>query len=262
MNDTDMSTAPNSRPDLDLSRHSLLGEGFQRLARGLGPFVDPRMSAYFDDADTWNELAADRMGRGVEAGTSDPLFQLLVLRRFWGPVFAEHFRDDLRPLIGQLIEARNLWAHFSLPDDPDYLDRILLGLERLLAPVEPEGASELRTLRSRLRDPAADDSAPPTLAADPDAPDLEAQLAETESAFERLQDEHLTLARQLEHRRMSEAGAKLQLTAAEQRLLELQARSAALEEQLTNSDMSRDRLEWLFVSFLAVLLLVMALAIA
>lgn len=257
-----MTPVPHPRPDLDLSRHSLLGEGFQRLARGLGPFVDPRMAAYFDDDTTWNELAANRMGRGVEHGTSDPLFQLLVLRRFWGPVFADHFREDLRPLIGQLIEARNLWAHFSLPDDPDYLDRILLALERVLAPVEPEGASELRTLRSRLRDPAADDSAPPAPTADTSAIELRNQLAETEQAFERLQDDHETLARQLEHRRRAEAGAKLQLTAAEQRLLELQERSSALEEQLETSSMSKDRLEWLFVSFLAVLLLVMVLAIA
>ncbi len=257
-----MCAAPSSRPDLDLSRHSLLGEGFQRLAHGLGPFIDPRMAEYFDDEHTWNEVAADRMGRGVEAGTGDPLFQLLVLRRFWGPVFADHFSADLRSLIGQLIEARNLWAHFSLPDDPDYLDRILLGLERLLAPVEPEGATELRTLRSRLRDPIADDDGPPLERPDTDALELRSQLSETELAFERLQGEHMNLARQLETRRRAEAGAKLQLTAAEQRLLELQDRSEALEDQLQNFSLSKDRMEWLFVSLLAVLLLVMALVVA
>ncbi|MEZ5341834.1 MAG: Swt1 family HEPN domain-containing protein [Acidimicrobiales bacterium] len=79
------------------------------MADGLGPFVDALMQKYFSEELSWEETAANRMGRANEHGAADPLFQLLVLRRFWGPVLADFFGEDLRPLVGQLVEARNLW---------------------------------------------------------------------------------------------------------------------------------------------------------
>ncbi len=146
--------SPQER-DLAIGRHAVMAEAFELLANYLGPFIDARMAEYFRDEQSWAEAAANRLGRPAEHGATDPLFQLLVLRRFWGPVFADFYGEDLRQIIGQLIDTRNMWAHFSFPDDPSALQRSVLAIERLLAPVEPEVAGRLRHLRSQVTDPNA-----------------------------------------------------------------------------------------------------------
>ncbi len=246
---------------LSSRRHAHVAEAFEILADGLGPFVDSGMGKYFSEELSWEETAANRMGRANEHGASDPLFQLLVLRRFWGPVFADFFGEDLRPLIGQLIEARNLWAHLSLPDDPAYLDRVLLTIERLLAPIDPEHVSDLRRLRTFVKEPAASS----TVSASQSASDreaaieLEAQLCESEAAFQDLQDSFGSLTKQLELARRAAAGKQLRISTIEQQLDELNGRSKDLEGSLTIERDTRDRIEWLFVSFIAVMLIVMVL---
>ena len=148
-----MSTASPQERDLAIGRHAVMAEAFELLADHLGPFIDVRMAQYFVDEPSWSEAAANRLGRPTEHGATDPLFQLLVLRRFWGPVFADFYGEDLRKIIGQLIDTRNMWAHFSFPEDPSALQRSVLAIERLLAPVEPDTAAHLRRLRSRVDNP-------------------------------------------------------------------------------------------------------------
>ena len=148
-----MSEATPQERDLAIGRHAVMAESFELLADHLGPFIDARMAEYFADEPSWSEAAANRLGRPAEHGATDPLFQLLVVRRFWGPVFADFYGQDLRQIIGQLIDTRNMWAHFSLPEDPADLQRSVLAIERLLAPVKPEIAGRLRQLRSRVGDP-------------------------------------------------------------------------------------------------------------
>ncbi len=243
-------------PDLSVSRHGQMAEAFEILATGLGPFIDEQMQAYFPDAVSWTETAANRMGRPTEHGATDPLFQLLVLRRFWGPVFGEIFGEDLRRLVAQLIEARNLWAHLSLPDDTAYLDRILLSIERLVAPIDPDRVRELRALRGRVKNPRTGDTdADPTPSFD--EVELRNQLAETEAAFQHLQDQQQDLADQLALARRANAGRQLRLTEMERELLEASGRSEVLESYLAAERSSRNRLEWLFVGFIAAMLLVM-----
>lgn len=246
---------------LSSGRHAHVAEAFEILAHGLGPFVDSGMGKYFAEELSWEETAANRMGRANEHGASDPLFQLLVLRRFWGPVFADFFGEDLRPLIGQLVEARNLWAHLSLPDDPAYLDRVLLTIERLLAPVDPDHLSDLRRLRSSVKDQAAPSGEAARLSQEErvTAQQLEAQLAESEGAFQDLQDSFGSLTKQLELARRAAAGKQLRISTIEQQLHELNGRSKDLDETLTIERDTRDRIEWLFVSFIAVMLIVMVL---
>jgi len=197
------------RPDLKVSRHGQMAEAFEIFALGMGPFIDEQMHEYFADEVSWTEAAANRLGRPAEHGATDPLFQLLVLRRFWGPVFSDTFTTDLRRLVEQLIEARNLWAHFSLPDDTSYLESILLAIERILAPVEPDSASDLRKIRARLKNPTS--------------------------------------------------GRQHRLSQMEQELLEAAGRSEVLETYLRNERLTRSRMEWLFVGFIAAMLLVMVL---
>ena len=150
-----MSTASPQERDLAIGRHAVMAEAFELLADHLGPFIDERMNQYFVDEPSWSEAAANRLGRPTEHGATDPLFQLLVLRRFWGPVFADFYGEDLRQIVSQLIDTRNMWAHFSFPEDPSALKRSVLAIERLLAPVKPEITANLRQLRSRVADGAA-----------------------------------------------------------------------------------------------------------
>lgn len=248
----------STRPDLRVSRHGQLAEAFEIFALGMGPFIDEQMHQHFADEVSWTEAAANRMGRPAEHGAADPLFQLLVLRRFWGPVFSDTFAKDLRRLVEQLIEARNQWAHFNLPDDTVYLESVLLAIERILAPVEPASASRLRKIRARLKNPVADDSdvaAPP----DVDRFELEQQLSETETAFSDLKTQQEALTSQLALARRANAGRQHRLTEMEQELLEAAGRSEILETYLRDERLSRSRMEWLFVGFIAAMLLVMVM---
>lgn len=247
-----------STPDLAISRHGQLAEAFETFAVGMGPFIDDRMAAYFPNEFSWAETAANRMGRPAEHGATDPLFQLLVLRRFWGPVFADFFGNDLRGLIGQVIEARNLWAHFSLPDDAAYLDKILLSIERILAPVAPEHVSKLRTIRTKLRNPETGDSDTEMLIT-VDALALRTQLGETEAAFDDLQGELSDLTTQLDHSRKAAAAKQLRIAAIEKQLHDVHGRSDILQTYLDDERSSRSRMEWLFVGFITVMLIVMVI---
>lgn len=246
-------------PDLATSRHAQLAEAFEIFARGMGPFIDERMADYFADEMSWTETAANRMGRPAEHGATDPLFQLLVLRRFWGPVFAEHFGDDLRGLIGQVIEARNLWAHFNLPDDTAYLDRILLSLERVLAPVAPTDVSNLRPIRTRLKNPVVGDDRSDDPVDRVDTSNLQAQLIDSESAFEDLQTQYSDMSDELKQSRRAAADKQLRIATIERQLNEVHGRSEVLETYLNAERSSRNRIEWLFVGFITVMLLLMVL---
>jgi len=255
-----MSVQQPSTPDLKVSRHGQMAEAFEIFARGMGPFIDAQMHDHFADEISWTEAAANRLGRPAEHGATDPLFQLLVLRRFWGPVFSSTFHQDLRRLVEQLIEARNLWAHFSLPDDTAYLDRVLLAIERILAPVEPDSVSELRKIRARLKNPVADDAK--DLEVDIDRVALEQQMLDTEEAFADLRRQQESLTNQLDLARRANAGRQHRLSEMEQELLEAAGRSEVLETYLRNERMIRSRMEWLFVGFIAAMLVVMVLLAA
>lgn len=247
-------------PDLATSRHSQIAEAFELFAAGMGPFVDERMAEYFEGEVEWTEAAANRMGRPAEHGAVDPLFQLLVLRRFWGPVFADFFGSDLRSLIGQVIEARNLWAHFNLPADTAYLDRILLSIERLLAPVDPLNVSRMRSIRTRLKNPTTDDlDVSPRQSIDVER--LMSQLGETEGAFAQLQTEVDELNDQLQRSRKAAAGKQLRLTMMERELMEISTRSTVLQLHLDEERASRYRMELLMVGFIVgVLLLIIVMS--
>ncbi len=250
------------------SRHRHITEVFETMAQDLGPFVDDRMRTYFSDESSWLDAAANRMGRPTEHGTTDPLFQLLVLQRFWGPVFAEHYGKDLRPLIKKLVIARNQWAHFSLPEDLESLDEYVLAAERIVAPVSPEGAVKLRDLRTQLRTEVM------SVQSAGSAPDLQAitetdqadteeanvlaeQLADTERVFGELQDKYSLIESELEESQQSVHIKQLKLHSIERELVEISGKSDALELHLAQERSSRDRIEWLFVGFIAVLLVVM-----
>lgn len=258
-----------------LSRHALLADCFELMAEVLGPFIDGRMAGYFEDEESWREAAANRLGRSNEHGDTDPLFQLLVLRRFWGPVFADYFGVDLRGIIGELIDTRNKWAHFNLPRDPDALDRSVLAIERLVSPLAPEHGGELRIRRAQLRSsphleptvnpangttestPVTEEPSPPS---DLEVTELATQLTETESVFRDLQEKYGDVVSELESSRQVAARKQLLLSALENQLVMIQTRTTAAEAILAEERTTRYRIEWLVVGLLATLTLFLVLA--
>ncbi len=256
-----MSTTPRT-PDVAVGRHALLARAFETFGTAMAGFVEERMVGYFGDEEEtpWNLVAAGKLGRTDSSGVTDPLFQLLVIRRFWGPAFADFFKDDLRPLVGQLVEARNLWAHFNLPSEAAYADRLLLAMERIVAPVAPEVTSDLRALRTELNDPETGDTEISIESpVSPDTVGLIAQLRKTESAFEDLQRRYGELTDQLTATRRAAAGKQLKLSKAENNARDLAREAERLEARLEAELLSRNRMEWLFVAFITLMVLVMTL---
>lgn len=98
-----------------MSYRAQMGAVFEVLAEGLAPYVDRRMAAHLDTDDDWILTAATKLGKrpDVIVSVSDPQFQLEVMSRFWGPVFADDLDRDSRVLVRDLLEARNQWAHID-----------------------------------------------------------------------------------------------------------------------------------------------------
>ena len=94
---------------------------------------------------------------------------------------------------------------------------------------------------------------------DVDREALERQLENTEEAFAELKTQQEALASQLDIARRANAGRQHRLSEMEQELLEAAGRSEVLESYLRSERMARNRMEWLFVGFMAAMLLVMIL---
>ena len=104
-----------------------VGMAFEAIAEGLAPYVDKRMSAHLE-GDDWILVASTKLGKRPDIAVSltDPQFQLEVITRFWGPVFAKELDPDLREVVKELLTARNHWAHMSdvQPMDLPYAERV------------------------------------------------------------------------------------------------------------------------------------------
>lgn len=123
------------------------------LAEGLAPFVDRQMSAYFED--DWIVTAATRMGRPepVLATAADPQFQLEVMVRWWGPVFAKVLPKEARDTVHELRQARNQWAHIADGQtlDFDFAFEVHQRAADLLRDVGSPLAAEVARFEYRLR---------------------------------------------------------------------------------------------------------------
>ena len=88
---------------------------------------------------------------------------------------------------------------------------------------------------------------------------LRNQLGETDGAFQELQDQFGEMKSQLELARKASAGKQLRLSALERELLEASGQTAELENYLLEARGQTHRLEWLFVVFIAGMLVVMVI---
>ncbi|HMQ26090.1 MAG TPA: Swt1 family HEPN domain-containing protein [Acidimicrobiales bacterium] len=201
-----------------------MGEAFEVLAEGLAPFVDRKMAAYFPE-DEWILAAAEKLGKRADflVTVSDPQFQLDVLNRFWGPVFARDLDPGLRGVIGELRTARNAWAHIDEdnPIDLDYALRVNHLVQELLAGVGADGAERLSELSDELRWASVRRDSADLGVSEADA--LITQLAE-------LQAERAELQERLDEAKQEAASATGRQRAVARQLAELQTQYAAVAD--------------------------------
>lgn len=206
------------------SYRAQVGVAFEVLAEGLAPFVDRRMAAHIPD-DEWILVAAAKLGKRADflVSVSDPQFQLDVINRFWGPVFARDLDPGLRSVIGELRAARNQWAHID-EDNPVDLDdalRVCQLAEELLAGVGAPGIDQVSALADELRwTSVRQDSASRGVS---EADILIAQLAE-------LQAERAELQERLDEAKQEAASATGHQRAVARQLAELQTQYAAVAD--------------------------------
>ncbi len=243
----------NAPRDVIVSRHSDMAHAFQLFSRAMSDFIDNRMGSYLQSSQ-WTQQAAQKLGRPLEHGAADPYFQLLVLQRFWGPVFSDFYGEDLRSIIQALIVMRNNWAHFALADDVNELDQAVVMMERLVAQVDFDAAIEIRGIRPRLKNPKHIEM-PEDL--ETELSELQAQLEQTKSIVDSIETERSQLQDQLGQTRKISADKQLRLSSLENQLVTIREKSQALELHLEQQKAQQNRLEWLAIGFIVVLMLVL-----
>ncbi len=206
------------------SYRAQLGETFEVLAEGLAPFVDRHMAAHLPE-DEWILVAAGKLGKRADflVAASDPQFQLDVMNRFWGPVFAHELDPGLRGVITELRTARNRWAHIDDDHriDLDYALRVNQLVEELLAGVGAPGVDRIAAMSEDLRWLSVRNDAAERGVSEGDA--LIAQLAE-------LQAERAELQERLDEAKHEAASATGRQRAVARQLAELQTQYAAVAD--------------------------------
>jgi len=207
---------------MSTSYRAQVATAFEVLAEGLAPFVDARMAAAFP-GDDWILLAAQKLGkrRDVLVSLSDPHFQLEVMNRWWGPVFAPVLPNELRQTVTDLRTARNHWAHpdEDHPFDLDYATRVHANAEDMLRAIDSPEADRIAELAEQLRWVGVRDVA------------REEGLTETDALMQQLSDlqkQHGELQDQLAEARQVAQSASGRTRAVSRQLAELQSQYAAV----------------------------------
>lgn len=134
------------------SNRDRVGQGFERLAAGLEPFVEVHMRRH--DGEGWAERFVrsgpnTRPGQEVAYSTSDPSFLLLVLVARWEEVFRPQLGNSLRSLVFELRDTRNRWAH-NAAFSPAEAYRALDSIRILLEAVDAHEADEVRQAQDEV----------------------------------------------------------------------------------------------------------------
>lgn len=215
-------TSPANPVGGSVSYRAQVGAALEVLAEGLAPFVDRMMTRQYPDED-WIITAATKLGKRepVLASPTDPQFQLEVMVRWWGPVFARSLSIDTRTTVQALRRARNDWAHIddTHPIDFEYALRIHGLAEDLLDEIGSPLADTLARLTTELQRAEVAD-----LAHEQGLSESEVLLGQLRS----LQQEREQLTTQLEEAEAVARSAVGRQRAAARQLAELQAQYAAV----------------------------------
>jgi hypothetical protein len=147
-----------------ITNRDWVDRGMGHLARGLGPFVNKQMTAAFPGGKDWVKILAardpSRYGAAQRYSLSDPRFLLRVVTQEWR-LFKDQLSRVEQGFATELRDAGNRWAHGD-PFSADDTYRALDTMERLLIAIgAAEQASEVRSLRLGLQQPAPRASTPP-----------------------------------------------------------------------------------------------------
>ena len=199
-----------------------VGMAFEAIAEGLAPYVDKRMAAYLE-GDDWILVASTKLGKRPDIAVSltDPQFQLEVITRFWGPVFAKDLAPELREVVRELLQARNHWAHMSdtQPMDLPYAEGVHDLARDLLEGVGSPLAVQVDDLLDRLRWDARHLVA--------EAEDIDDHTA-LMMRLGQLEDDRAELTRQLDAAREAADSQSGRTRAVARQLAELQTQYAAV----------------------------------
>lgn len=199
-----------------------VGMAFEAIAEGLAPYVDKRMAAYLE-GDDWILVASTKLGKRPDIAVSltDPQFQLEVITRFWGPVFAKDLAPELREVVRELLQARNHWAHMSdtQPMDLPYAEGVHDLARDLLEGVGSPLAVQVDDLLDRLRWDAIHLVA--------EAEDIDDHTA-LMMRLGQLEDDRAELTRQLDAAREAADSQSGRTRAVARQLAELQTQYAAV----------------------------------
>jgi hypothetical protein len=199
-----------------------VGMAFEAIAEGLAPYVDKRMATYLE-GDDWILVASTKLGKRPDIAVSltDPQFQLEVITRFWGPVFAKDLAPELREVVRELLQARNHWAHMSdtQPMDLPYAERVHELARDLLEGVGSPLAAHVEDLLDRLRWDAIH------LVAEAEHVDDHTALM---TRLGQLEEDRAELTRQLEAARAAADSQTGRTRAVARQLAELQTQYAAV----------------------------------
>ncbi len=128
----------------ELSNKARVGEAFDLLARGLGPFVARHMAKTVKPGEDWAETFI-RTSKYPEReySLSDPSFLLNVLIEAWPGVFVRQLPRSVRNVLFTLRDKRNEWAHNRAiqPHDAQFT---LSGILTLLEAVDAREAEQVR----------------------------------------------------------------------------------------------------------------------
>jgi hypothetical protein len=195
---------------------------FEAIAEGLAPYVDARMAAHLE-GDDWILVASNKLGKrpDIAASLLDPQFQLEVITRFWGPVFAKDLAPDLREVVKELLSARNHWAHMSdtQPMDLPFAERVHDLARELLEAVGSPLAAHVDDLLDRLRWDSVHQVA--------EAENVDDQTA-LMMRLNELETDRAELTRQLEAARETAASQSGRTRAVARQLADLQTQYAAV----------------------------------
>jgi hypothetical protein len=196
---------------------------FEALAEGLAPYVDKRMADHLAGDEDWILVASTKLGKrpDIAVSVTDPQFQLEVITRFWGPVFAKELDPGLREVVKDLLAARNAWAHISdtQPMDLAFAERVHDQARDLLEGVDSPVATHIDELLDRLRWDSIHQAA---AAADVD------QNTALMTRLGELEEDRAELTRQLEKARETAASQSGRTRAVARQLAELQTQYAAV----------------------------------
>lgn len=199
-----------------------VGMAFEAIAEGVAPYVDKRMAAYLE-GDDWILVASTKLGKRPDIAVSltDPQFQLEVITRFWGPVFAKDLAPELREVVRELLQARNHWAHMSdtQPMDLPYAEGVHDLARDLLEGVGSPLAVQVDDLLDRLRWDAIHLVA--------EAEDIDDHTA-LMMRLGQLEDDRAELTRQLDAAREAADSQSGRTRAVARQLAELQTQYAAV----------------------------------